>query len=75
MNDKERRIFVLQLTVACLEYAEENKKSFEEVLHEDVFPNKASVSFSEMVCNTLKELEDKKYISGTVTLVHDFEML
>ena len=22
MNDKERRIFVLQLTVACLEYAE-----------------------------------------------------
>ena len=53
MNDKERRIFVLQLTVACLEYAEENNKSFEEVLHEDVFPNKASVSFSEMVCNTL----------------------
>lgn len=74
MNDKERRIFVLQLTVACLEYAEENNKSFEEVLHEDVFPNKASVSFSEMVCNTLKELADKKYISGTVTLVHDFEM-
>lgn len=73
LTEKEREILVLCIVKECLEFAESNGKTFEEVLNEDVFPNEASTDFSELVCKTILSLNEKGYITGNVELEYEAE--
>ncbi len=68
LEEKELTLIIVK---ACLDYAKENKKSFEEVLLEDLLPEEASQNFSDMVCYNLKKLLQEGYIEGNVELVYD----
>lgn len=74
LNQEQQNLLVLELVKACIEYAKDEQKSFEEVLNEDVFPNQANVEFAEMVCRTLESLNKEGCISGNVELEHEIEM-
>lgn len=58
----------------CIEYAKKSEKTFEEVLNEDVFANKASIDFAEMICKNIDSLNKGGYISGTVELEYEIEI-
>lgn len=73
LSSKEQQFFVLLLTKACLECAKNNNKTFEEVLIDDVFATKASIPFTEMVCNNLNSLQKQGYIKGNVQLEYETE--
>lgn len=73
LTQVQRNIFVLELVKACLNYSKDTKKSFDEILNEDIFPDVANESYSQMVCSTIKELNEQGYISGTVELSFESE--
>lgn len=73
-TEKEQRIVVLEIVKGCIEYAKEKQKTFEEVLHEDVFAQHVDESFSEFICKNIKLLHEQGYIEGTVELEYEIEM-
>lgn len=74
LKDKEEQILTLYIVEACIKYASENGKDFEEVLTEDVFANQASEIFEEMICTTIEKLYKNGYIAGNVELEYEYEM-
>lgn len=59
LSEKEQDLLILIMVKEVIAYAEENNKTFEEVLNEDVFPNHASTEFSETVCKGIESLKVK----------------
>ena len=59
LSEKEQDLLILIMVKEVIAYAEENNKTFEEVLNEDVFPNEASTEFSETVCKGIESLKVK----------------
>lgn len=74
LTEKEQNLLVLCLVKECIQFAESNNKSFEEVLNEDVFANKASTAFAEMVCKSMEVLKNGGYINGLVELEYEIEI-
>lgn len=74
LTEKEQELLVLYIIKACLSFAKENGKTFEEVLNEDLFANEANIEFAEMVCKTIETLKNKEYINGTVELEYEIEI-
>ena len=74
LTEKQQTILFLCMIEECIKYAKENNKSFEEVLNQDVFPNEADTEFAEYICNSIKSLNDKGYINGTVELEYELEI-
>ncbi len=74
LTSKQQRKFVLYLVEACLQHGKETGQTFGEVLTNDVFADKASQDFEEMVCNNLKMLNQQGCISGTVELGYESEL-
>lgn len=71
MSSKEQKVITMCVVQACLQYANENQKAFEDVLNEDLFPAKASQEYSDMVCYNIKQLVDDGYLDGEVELEYD----
>ncbi len=57
LSEKEQDLLILIMVKEVIAYAEENNKTFEEVLNEDVFPNEASTEFAETVCKGIESLK------------------
>ena len=74
LSEKEQDLLILIMVKEVIAYAEENNKTFEEVLNEDVFPNEASTEFSETVCKGIERLKVKGYITGEIELVYEEEI-
>lgn len=74
LTEKQQELLVLCITEQCLKFAEDNGKTFEEVLNEDLFPAEANTEFAEFICKNIKALNDKGYISGTVELEYELEI-
>lgn len=73
LTEKEQELLVLEIVKACIQFAADNQKSFEEVLNEDLFPDKASTDFAEMICKTIEKLNQQGDINGTVELEYEME--
>ena len=74
LNKTEKELFVLELVKACLKSAEESGKTFQEVLSVDVFVEKASNEFEQMVCSTIESLHKQGVITGTVEIEYETVM-
>lgn len=68
LSDGEQDLIMLHFTKACLKYAKKNKKTFHEVLIQDVFPEEAKTEYSEYICKRIQALKYKGYINGIVEL-------
>lgn len=71
LSEKEQDLLILIMVKEVIAYATENHKTFEEVLNEDVFPNKANTEFSEAVCKRIESLKVKGYITGEIELEYE----
>ena len=74
LSEKEQDLLILIMVKEVIAYAEENNKTFEEVLNEDVFPNHASTEFAETVCKGIESLKVKGYITGEIELEYEEEI-
>lgn len=74
LSEKEQDLLILIMVKEVIAYAEENHKTFEEVLNEDVFPNEASTEFAETVCKGIESLKVKGYITGEIELEYEEEI-
>lgn len=74
LSEKEQDLLILIMVKEVIAYAEENNKTFEEVLNEDVFPNEASTEFAETVCKGIERLKVKGYITGEIKLEYEEEI-
>ena len=75
LSEKEQDLLILIMVKEVIAYAEENNKTFEEVLNEDVFPNHASTEFAETVCKGIESLKVKGYITGEIELEYEEEII
>lgn len=73
LTQVQKNLLVLELVKACMEYGKDVRKSFEDVLNEDVFPEKPYEAYTEMVCRTLETLNRQGYVSGVVELGFETE--
>lgn len=73
LNEVEQKVFTLLLIQSCLEYAKNNKTSFEAVLIEALIPGDGKQSFTDMICYNTKLLYDNGLINGDVKLIYDTE--
>ena len=74
LSEKEFNLFTLYLVKECVNFAETNEKTFEEVLNEDVFANTADTYFAESVCKSLLALKNAGYIDGNIELEYEIEI-
>lgn len=71
LNQDEQKALTMLVVQACLEFGKENNKSFEDVMQEDLFPEKASQAFSDAICYNIKLLKEEGLLSGDVNLEYD----
>lgn len=74
LTQVQKNLLVLELVKACMEYGKDVRKSFEDVLNEDVFPEKPYEAYVKMVCRTLETLNRQSHVSGVVELEFETEI-
>lgn len=70
---KEQQTLVLCIVKEYLENSELNNVPFEEFL-EEIFVERASTEYSEMICKSLVALKEKEYIDGIVEIEYEIEI-
>lgn len=68
LDAKEQKAFTMCVVQECLNYANTNKKSFEDVLVEDLLPGEGNQVFTDMIYRNIKHLVKDGYLAGVVEL-------